>query len=486
MKFQSLFIMILLINSLNLKAEITLDGTLGHSGVLQGPDYSIEADLGQQVGSNLFHSFHDFNLNKPESATFLGPNSITNIISRVTGGNPSNIDGLIHSTIPNADMYFLNPYGIMFGPNARLEVQGSFHASTAHYVRLGEEGRFDARQPSESLLTAAPVEAFGFLNSKVAPLSVEGLGEIAETNDKIGLRVLDRKTLSLIGGEIEIGMGTFFKTVTIDDKGNESNEINNLPSISAPYGRINLAAVASQGEVKLGGDFIDMSSFSQLADISIKEKSLLQTTGEGGGSIFIRGGQFVVDDSALKAKTRGSQDGGKISLRADKVSLLKGAIINSFTEGIGKGSDINVWATDSIIITGENAEHTQESSIVSGLASLIGSPEQTDENLGDAGDIYLKAKNIVIKDGGGITTSTDTSSRGGSLTIKADETFSVSGDGKRWEKKRNSWDGSYIASSTYSKKENAGDAGEISIDAKNISFLDGSYIYSVKAKVKVE
>ncbi|MDM8566434.1 filamentous hemagglutinin N-terminal domain-containing protein [Candidatus Halobeggiatoa sp. HSG11] len=53
----------------------------------------------------------------------------------------SPIDGLIRSTIPNADMYFLNPYGIMFGPNAQLDVQGSFHASTADYLRLEEDGK---------------------------------------------------------------------------------------------------------------------------------------------------------------------------------------------------------------------------------------------------------------------------------------------------------------------------------------------------------
>lgn len=258
MKFRFLFIIFLLINSLYANAEITLDGTFGRSGALKGPNYSIGADLGQQVGGNLFHSFHDFNLNKYESATFSGPNSVTNIFSRVTGGNPSNIDGLIRSAVP-ADMYFLNPYGFMFGPNARLDVQGAFHASTADYLRLGEGGRFDARQPHNSILTVAPVEAFGFLNSQVAPISIKGHGEVTKNGEKqpTGLNVREGKTLSLIGGQIDIRAGTF----------------------SAPYGRINLASIASQGEVKLG-EGLDVSSFSQLADIHIKENALLQTSGE--------------------------------------------------------------------------------------------------------------------------------------------------------------------------------------------------------------
>ena len=120
MKLHYLLTIPVFISSLGTNAEVTLDGTLGSSGALLGHDYLIGADLGQQHGANLFHSFQDFNLQSFESATFSGPNSVSNVISRVTGGNPSNIDGLICSSIPNADMYLLNPHGIMFGPNAPM------------------------------------------------------------------------------------------------------------------------------------------------------------------------------------------------------------------------------------------------------------------------------------------------------------------------------------------------------------------------------
>jgi filamentous hemagglutinin family protein len=166
MKYYLLFLIFLI--PISTYAQITTDGTLGQTLNLPGPDYQIGADLGQQHGGNLFHSFQDFNLQPFESATFSGPNQIQNVISRVTGGNPSNIDGTIRLTIPNADFYFLNPYGIMFGPNARLDVQGSFHASTADYLRLEDGGRFDARNPNDSLLTVAPIEAFGFLTDSPA------------------------------------------------------------------------------------------------------------------------------------------------------------------------------------------------------------------------------------------------------------------------------------------------------------------------------
>ncbi|EDN72192.1 conserved hypothetical protein, secreted [Beggiatoa sp. SS] len=127
----------LLIISLSSQAEVNLDGTLGQSGALPGPDYLIGADLGQRHGRNLFHSFQNFNLQHLESATFSGPNQIENVISRVTGGNPSHIDGLIRSTIPNPDMYFLNLYGIMFGENAKSHVPRTLPAITSHSFALG-------------------------------------------------------------------------------------------------------------------------------------------------------------------------------------------------------------------------------------------------------------------------------------------------------------------------------------------------------------
>jgi len=124
------------------QAQITLDGSLGPRGALRGPNYIISDSVGQLRGPNLFHSFGQLNLSQGESATFTGPNTITNILSRVTGGSPSSIDGTIRSQIPGANLYLLNPAGVMFGPNASLDVRGSFHVSTADYLRLADGARF--------------------------------------------------------------------------------------------------------------------------------------------------------------------------------------------------------------------------------------------------------------------------------------------------------------------------------------------------------
>jgi len=112
-------------------AQIATDGSAGPKLDLPRPDYDIGADLGRRAGRNLFHSFERFSLDAGERATFSGPDDIRNVISRVTGGARSDIDGTLRSTIPGADFYFLNPAGVMFGPNASLDLQGSFHVSTA-------------------------------------------------------------------------------------------------------------------------------------------------------------------------------------------------------------------------------------------------------------------------------------------------------------------------------------------------------------------
>jgi filamentous hemagglutinin family protein len=156
------------------QAEVTLDGTMGASGVLSGPDVVIPDTVGQTRGTNLFHSFGVFNINTGESATFTGPPIIDNVLSRVTGGSQSLIDGLLRSTIESANLWFINPNGVLFGPNASLDVDGSFHVSTADYLRLADGGRFEATNPENSVLTVAPPEAFGFLGENPAGVSIQG------------------------------------------------------------------------------------------------------------------------------------------------------------------------------------------------------------------------------------------------------------------------------------------------------------------------
>ncbi|MDM8560142.1 filamentous hemagglutinin N-terminal domain-containing protein [Candidatus Parabeggiatoa sp. HSG14] len=439
MKRQRLLIIFLLFIPLSTLSQITTDGTLSSRANLQGPNYMIGADLGHQLGSNLFHSFQDFNLNSSESATFSGPNSVSNIISRVTGGTPSNIDGLIRSTIPHADMYFLNPNGIMFGPNAQLDVQGSFHASTADTLRFQDGKQFNAREPNQSLLSIAPISAFGFLTSSPTSISIDGSQLFVPT----------KKTLSVIGGQLTI----------------------NQAELTAPFGQCNLISIAGFGDViPKYDDFIVPSLRGNI----ITQDTQIITSGKGGGSIFIRGGQIFADNSAIEAKTLGHKDGGVIDIRANTISLTNGATLNGNTEGTGKGSNIYVKATESITIAdGEHNDIPDNNKLQrSGIYARSGIDEElTDDNLGDASKIELKAKNIFLKDGAIISVSSYGGGKGGDITLKVSESVFVVGE-------TNNNNGTAIATATYSEGDNGGDGGNLLIEAQNISVTNGAFITS--------
>ena len=148
------------------------DGTLGTTVTQAGHVYHI--DGGTIKGSNLFHSFDRLSVGTGDIASFNGPSTIANILSRVTGGQASMIDGTLRSTVPGANLFLLNPSGVLFGPNASLDVSGSFHVSTADYLRFADGAKFFANLAQDSVLTVAPPAAFGFLGYNPATISFRG------------------------------------------------------------------------------------------------------------------------------------------------------------------------------------------------------------------------------------------------------------------------------------------------------------------------
>ena len=279
------FVFALLTGSLAI-AEVITDGSLGPGKSLNGPHFDISHELGSIKGSNLFHSFSEFNLANGESATFSGPAAISNILSRVTGVNPSNIDGTLRSTIDGANLYFLNPNGVFFGPNAQIDVSGAFVVSTADAIRLQDGVLFDESAAVDTLTTAPPA-AFGFSGN-------------------------DAGSITFVGNEIVIGDGKSFAAVggdiTIDGA-----------KIKAPGGQVNLLSAASAGEavfVTENGD-LDRSGINVLGNVSITGSSEVNVDDVGGGRIFIRGDQVVLEDSVLTARTSGDEAGQGVDIAID-------------------------------------------------------------------------------------------------------------------------------------------------------------------------
>jgi len=423
-------------------AEVVFDGTLGPAENLTGPNFLIEARFGQQVGPNLFHSFAKFNVNHGEIASFSGPETIHNVISRVTGGEISHIDGILHSAIPNADLYFVNPAGIIFGENAQLHIPGSLYVSTADYLRLGEHGRFDVSQPLNSLLTVAPLAAFGFLDKPVGNIEVNGSYLGTPTSRVIGTSLTEGKevpsnTLALVGGDIKIQDGI----------------------LRAFGGKIHLVSVASKGEASIVPSTISNNAFSKFGKITINDSTKgannldrdianIDVSGIGGGEIQIRAEQLSLDNGYIFADTLGDKNGQGITIRAtDYVNLFNAARITTSSLGYSSGnaSDINITAAQIHLSQGsqidsgteENATGNagnltvtvKERLLIEGtdtttglhLSSGIFSNTQSNESSSAGGNIKITVGELVMDNGGEIRAETKGFGKGGNISVQVDK-----------------------------------------------------------------
>jgi filamentous hemagglutinin family protein len=373
------------------KSGVVLDGSFGPSGPLPGPNYMIPASFGKQVGSNLFHSFSQFNLTTSgaisESATFTGPSNIQNILARVTSGSPSSIDGKVSSQIQGANLFFLNPSGVIFGPHAQLDVSGSVAVTTANYVKLVGGGRFNANLGGGDVLTSAPVSAFGFFNPAPAGVSIMGsnTGSNGVINPGPGLDIAPEKSFSIVAGNISINAG----------------------NISGAGSRVNLVSVKSAGEAQLDAtsldSALDVSQFLTLGNVTLT-LSRLNVDGPSGGPVQIRGRDVRLDQSSISSVTTGSSDGRSVDISATGTVDLQGAQILSFistaSTGTGNGGNISVSA---------EALNLNLGFIISPAVSF-----------GDGGKVTLRATSINMSNGA-IDTVSDAQGRAGDVTLIADE-----------------------------------------------------------------
>ncbi len=353
-------------------------------------DYGIDASMGLSKGGNLYLSFSSFNLATGESATFTGPATVQDILARVTGGSVSSIDGAINCRIPGANIFLLNPAGFVFGPNASLNINGSFVVSTASYMKFADGSRLDALPSvNDAALSGAPVAAFGFTSSTPGNVLINGAQLAVPT-----------------GAGVHIVAGN----ITMQD-GVRTDGSDVGTSISAPSGAITLFAAASAGEIPFtlaspGGGY-GGSSFPALGTISIANQSILSIDGAGGGAIVIRGGSVTLDNSQLSSANSGLLPGGPISIQADtSVSLLNGAEITSTTAGLASGGAISIL-TGLLKVDGDNGANG---------SSLL---SESDSVSGSGGSISVMANHIDLTHGGIIDALANSGGQGGDVLINA-------------------------------------------------------------------
>jgi filamentous hemagglutinin family protein len=393
--------------------HITVDGSLSAARTLTGPNYAIGANLGKQVGGNLFQSFGAFSLSTGESATFNGPQSVTNVVGRVTGGSASSINGAINSTIPGANVYLINPAGVMFGPNAQVNVSGSFHASTADYLKMSDGGRFQATNPNASTVTAAPPQAFGFLTPNPQPVVVNGstLGPVSGT-------------IGLVGGPVTVTGG----------------------KLLAPAGTVHIASVAGVGEVPIdprAGPTPTVTSFGPVTIAGGSTINVSDPTNLGsGGSVLIRAGSLSFSGSEINADNYGPGNGGTIVLHADdQLALTSSASVHGLAMGTGAGAALKLVTTASGSVT------IDASNVSAGSMAAGGS-----------GGITINTGSLSLRNGAFVSAIPYGQGAGGAISVNA---ATVMLDGV-----------SYIDAGT----QGPANSGSIAITAQNVTLLDSSYI----------
>jgi filamentous hemagglutinin family protein len=383
--------------------------------------YSITGGTRPNNGPNLFHSFESFSVGRPDTAQFLNTTpqlTTSNILARVTGGSPSSLFGTINTlSYGNANLFLMNPAGVIFGPNATLNVGGIASFSTADYIRLADNGRFNANlNLASDILTTAPVAAFGFLGSNPGPITVQGSH----------LSVSDGQTLALVGGNITI------QSEALENGAAQSS------LLSASHGQIHLASAKSQGEFLAGsldqGLNINGQSFGALGSINISEQSVIDVTGNGGGTVLVRSGSFVLDSTTISSNITGSGPlingveiiGGGIDIQASESaviqpgSLLETNILGNATPGVTYGGT-HIRA-DRIKILGDpgfDFENGPFTEIHSDLA-----PGSTG---GNSGPVKLEGNSVLLQDFVTLHTYTEGAGNTGEIILRAKGNLELNG-----------------------------------------------------------
>ena len=403
-------------------AQVTSDGTTNTTVNSTNNNFNILNGI--QKGNNLFHSFKEFSIPTGGSATFdlTNTSNINTIFSRVTGGNVSNIDGLIqtlNSSNP-VSLFLMNPNGIVFGANASLNVGGSFIGTTANSIQFSDGTEFSAANPSEAPLLTISVPIGLQMGSSSGAIQVQSGGHritsgvfapADRSQNPTGLQVGAGNTLALIGSGVKFSGG-----VATTDGG----------------GHLEVGSV-SDGLVKLNSTTIglvgDYSTVNKFNDIHLAQQSLLDASGSG----------------------------GSIQLQGQNISFTEGsaALLQNF--GIQQPSHgITVKASETLSLTGNTSDGKLESFIKI-------------DNLGitPSGDINLSAEQLFMKDGARIRNWTFTPVDGGNITANITDTINIDGFAPA---------NPIIASSISSVTLNSGKAGDINLSAGNLRTVNSGGI----------
>jgi filamentous hemagglutinin family protein len=516
-------------------AKVVGDGSLAPEGLVPGGvigttpvDYLITPEHGALRDTNLFYSFSDFSIEAGRIGVFTGPPEVQNILARVTGRAASTINGTLASTITGADLWLVNPNGVMFGAGSQLALRGAFHASTGSYIRLADGSIFSAANPDAGGLTVAAPEAFGFLGGETGAIDVDVTGNL--------LRGRAFERFALVGGDVSIHAGA-------------QGEFGFLWAQDA---RIDLVGVQSSGsapvEVALysgGAEALDVTGPWRGRAVTIDRNAVVSSSGvnpagglsafqQGGGDIHVFGRSFTVANAEIRSQTGGAErggnididltedlllrggdnasglfagtgvvqgafqffglgDGGDIAIRARNVSLLDGAQIGSTSLFLGDAGDVSIDASGLVRIVGRNRQGEPagifSNTAVAGAGGRISISAPTLEldrggllvtetrGVGAGGSIDVDVERLTMRGGARIDTSTrsnsDPPAAGGTIHINASKSVRIAG---RESDEVFTGITAIAQDATDTLPESTARAGDITVDTPRLAITDGAEI----------
>jgi filamentous hemagglutinin family protein len=395
-------------------AQVIPDGTLKTTVSQSGNNLTITN--GNRSGNNLFHSFSQFSIPSKGSAFFNNASDIQNIFSRVTGGSVSNIDGLIKAN-GSANLFLLNPSGIIFGQNASLNIGGSFIGTTAESVKFADGFEFSAVNSQSTPLLTVSVPIGLQMGSNPGAIAFNASGYSLERLKNSVLRATSDSNLQVKPG----------KTLTL-----LSSNISMMGSrVSSNSGRIEL------GSVREGA--IDLQSTS------------------GGWQLGYEGvskfGDIKLDQAIVDALTPG---GGSIHLQAGNIFLHNGSKVIIQNQGLKPSGGISINADESLEVSGLHPKLREYSDI------------RTESLVGLTGDITISTQRLKLSGGEGINSLT-LNTQGSNIIVNASESIKLEPD---LLKPKNT---SNIETATYG----TGKAGNIILSTNILSILSGSRVSSI-------
>jgi filamentous hemagglutinin family protein len=400
MKFQTTMTIALLLTPIATPAIaqslIVPDTTLGVESSIMTPRPGFEAITGGATrGTGLFHSFSEFSVGDRLNAQFLVAPNIQIIFARVTGDVASDILGTLGTKLDdginpsNASLMLLNPKGILFGPNAKLDLAGSFLATTANSIKLAEAQEFSTVSPVPLLTISVPTGLqFGpqvgditlDRTSTIVPQSLSLFGGNTRLNQTVLISKAGQLEIAALGSGATIDLNlTQNRWIADYQTANNFSDItinnNNTIAIDNP----NAAAGAAAGDVRLRGRNILLNNPTQTPSL---------ITANGNSSITITASDRLLLQG-VEITTFNPSTGGNITITSPIIQQQDRTYITTLLlTGQGKAGDINIKADQSFSLT--NGSDRRPSTVASFLR---------DGAIGSTGNIAIDSPAILIQDG---------------------------------------------------------------------------------------